>query len=142
MFLAVLVICIKSSIRIFPCRPSRIEKLMVLEVVRLLYHFCHESKPLGLDHLFLNLLLHVLAQSCDILLVGKSGVRGDELGQQLGVLVVRTDGYCVPPWTEDAHGWLLSIGVLATFVTENQNQRVLFFYITRDSFHTLFLCIV
>ena len=91
---------------------------MVFKVVRLLYHFCHESKPLGLDHLFLHLLLHVLAQSSDVLLVGEPGVRGDELGQQLGVLVVGTDGDGVPPWTQDAHGRLLGVGVLASLVTK------------------------
>ena len=127
---------IEFSIRIFPCRPSRIEKLVVLQVVRLLYHFCHESKPLGLDHLLLHLLLHVLAQSCDILLVGEPGVRGDELGQQLRVLVVGTDGYGVPPWTEDAHGRLLGVGVLASFVTEI-HIKSLYVHITKDSLENL-----
>ena len=45
-------------------------------------------------------------------------MRGDELGQQLGVLVVGTDGDGVPPGTEDAHGWLLGVGVLASLVTK------------------------
>ena len=47
-------------------------------------------------------------------------MRGDELGQQLGVLVVGTDGDGVPPWAEDAHGRLLGVGVLASFVTRIQ----------------------
>ena len=61
-------------------------------------------------------------------------MRGDELGQQLGVLVVGTDGDGVPPRAEDAHGRLLGVGVLASFVTEIQIKSL---YTTKDSLENL-----
>ena len=61
--------------RVLSFRPGRIKERVVFEIDCLLDLIGHEARPLRLDDLCLDLFLHVLAQSGDVLLVGESRVR-------------------------------------------------------------------
>ena len=71
------------------------------------------TESLSLPDLGVDPLLHGRTQPGDLPPVGHARVRRDELGEELGVLVVDGDGLLVPPGAEDAHGGLLAVRVLA-----------------------------
>ena len=92
-----------SLMRVLSFGPSGVKEGVVFEVDGLLDLGGQEACALRLDDLRLDFLLHMLAQAGDVLLVGVPRVRRDELGQELGVLVVGDDGDGVPARAQDAH---------------------------------------